>query len=197
MLASPVGGRKQESPPPMELTLQTLAPRCHVSGRDFIEGDRVTSFLVRGAAAESGGGKAAAESVARFDVLTEEAGRFAAPGPVVCRWGQVFKPRRTGENTERALKLTAETLFLALSEPSNEPAPENERLRQVLAMMLERKRVLRLKGTLGQGAEARQIFEHAKTKNRYEVRAAELSPEFFLSIQEQLAALVGGSPGGG
>ena len=73
---------------------------------------------------------------------------------------------------------------------------ENERLLQVLAMMLERKRVLRPKGRSGSGANAKQVYEHAKLKSLHEVLAAELSPEFFLSIQEQLAALVGGGGGG-
>src|SRR5690606_23279932 len=81
----------------------------------------------------------------------------------------------------------------ALSDPANERTVENERLLQVLAMMLERKRVLRPKGRSGSGANAKQIYEHAKLKSLHEVTAAELSPEFFLSIQEQLAALVGGA----
>ena len=61
---------------------------------------------------------------------------------------------------------------------------------QVLALMLERKRVLRPKGSTADGR--RLVYEHAKSKELYEVPAAELSPEFFLSIQDQLAALVGG-----
>jgi hypothetical protein len=171
----------------MELSLQTLSPRCHVSGRDFAEGDRVASFLVRGAAPGD------AEAVVRFDVLEKEAAGFAAPGPVACRWVQPFKPRRAGENPERTLKLTAETLFLTLSDPANERTVENDRLLQVLAMMLERKRVLRAKGRTPD--RRRFVYEHAKSKSLHEVPAAELSPEFFLSIQGQLAALVGGGGG--
>lgn len=175
----------------MELTLQSLSPKCHVSGREFAEGDRVVSFLVRGVVPEGATGKeaaAAAEAITRCDVFESELGGFTTTGAVVCRWAQVFKPRKSGDNPERNLKLTAESLFLALSDPANERTVENDRLVQVLAMMLERKRVLRPKGRAG----ARQIYEHAKLKTLHEVEAAELSPEFFLSIQEQLAALVGG-----
>ncbi len=178
----------------MELTLQSLSPRCHVSGREFAEGERVASFLVRGAQPGPAPEKPDPEAVGRFDVALEEAGAFVAPGPVVCRWTQVFKPRKAGaDNPERALKLTAESLFLALSDPANERTVENERLLQVLAMMLERKRVLRPKGRTAD--KQRMVYEHAKAKTLHEVPAAELSPEFFLSIQEQLAALVGGGGG--
>lgn len=171
----------------MELSLQSLSSRCQVSGREFAEGDRVVSFLVRNPA-----GSGDAEGIVRHDVAVEEQGNFAPAGPVVCRWAQIYKPRKSEDNPERNLKLTAESLFLALSDPATERTVENERLLQVLAMMLERKRVLRPKGRTGTGAAARQVYEHAKLKSLHEVTATELSPEFFLSIQEQLAALVGG-----
>ncbi len=181
----------------MELTLQSISPRCHVSGREFADGDRVTSFLVRGVipetltpAEKAAAEKAGADAIGRFDVAEAEQARFEPAGPVVCRWLQIFKPRKVGENPERTLKLTAESLFLALSDPANERTPENERLLQVLAMMLERKRVLRPKGRTAD--KKRLVYEHAKAKTLHEVEAAELTPEFFLSIQEQLAALVGG-----
>jgi hypothetical protein len=166
----------------MELTLQSLAPRCHLTGRDFAEGDRVVSFLVRDVA--QGG------AVVRFDVAESAQREFQNPGPVACRWVQLFKARKANENPERTLKLTAETLFLALTDPVNERTAENERLLQVLALMLERKRVLRPKGRSAD--RKRMIYEHAKLRSLHEVEAAELSPEFFLSIQEQLSALVGG-----
>lgn len=149
------------------------------------------SFLVRNPA-----GSGDAEGIVRHDVAAEEQANFAPAGPVVCRWAQIYKPRKSEDNPERNLKLTAESLFLALSDPATERTVENDRLLQVLAMMLERKRVLRPKGRTGSGAGARQVYEHAKLKSLHEVAAAELSPEFFLSIQEQLTALVGGGGGG-
>lgn len=193
----------------MELTLQSLSPRCQVSAREFTDGQRVVSFLVRApvsaetrAARGAGKAESAGNGILRCDVLETEVAGFVAPGPVVCRWAQVYKTRRVQDNPERALKLTAESLFLALADPANERTVENERLLQVLAMMLERKRVLRPKGRIGTGAGARLVYEHAKARSRHEVAAAELSPEFFRSIQDQLAALVGGgakadAPAGG
>lgn len=163
----------------MELQLQPLASACHVSGQPFVEGNRVTSVLVSQKTGE----------VLRFDLLEPEAGKFTAEGAVVCRWVQVFKPRRANENPERELKLTAESLFTTLADPAAEPTPENTRLVQFLALMRERKRVLKPKGRTADGS--RNLFEHAKTKQLYEVPVGELTPEFFVQVQAQLGLLVG------
>ena len=163
----------------MELNLQPRAQACLVSGQPFADGDRVASFLLRGVDG----------AIARCDVQAAHAAGFAPPGFVVCRWVQIFKTPSREENTGRLLKLTAENLFLTLSDPATELAPENTRLVQFLALLLERKKLLRPKGRTADGA--RQIFEHLRTKQFYEVPASELTPEFFSAIQEQLGALVG------
>lgn len=165
----------------MELNLQPLASTCFVTGQAFKEGDRVLSFLIR---------SETSVEVVRYDMLESSKAEFTPSGFIACQWGHVFKPRKAGENAERELKLTAENLFVTLADPAVELAPENERLVQFLALMLERKRLLRPKGRTADGKRA--IYEHAKTKQLYEVPAGELSPEFFISIQEQLGALVGG-----
>ncbi len=165
----------------MELNLQPLATSCFVTGTPFVEGERVISFLVR---------SETSDEVVRYDVLESARENFTVPGFVACSWGHVFKPRKVGENPDRELKLTAENLFVTLADPANEIAPENERLVQFLALMLERKKLLRPKGRSADGA--RNLFEHAKTKLIYAVPTGELNPEFFMSIQEQLSVLVGG-----
>ncbi|MBI5691171.1 MAG: hypothetical protein HZC55_13880 [Verrucomicrobia bacterium] len=164
----------------MELQLQPLATTCFVSGEPFGEGDRVTSHLVRvGAALE----------IVRYDVLERHATGFSPEGFVACRWVQAYKPRRAGENPDRALKLTAESLFVTLADPTTEPTPENTRLVQFLALMLERKKILRPRGKSVDGQRVR--YEHAKSKAMFEVPAGELTPEFFVAVQEQLSVLVG------
>lgn len=162
------------------MNLQAIATSCHLTGQAFEEGQRVASVLVDD-------GKS--EEVLRFDMLESEAGNFLADGRVVCRWVQVFKPRKAEENPERELKFTAENLFLTLMDPSAELSPDNVPLVQFLTLMLERKKLLRPKGKTADGAK--NIFEHAKSKVLYEVPVGELTPEFFLSIQEQIGALLG------
>jgi hypothetical protein len=164
----------------MEMHLQPLATRCFVSGEPFVDGARVASFLVR---------QGPALEIVRYDVLEAQAATFAPEGTVACKWVHAFKPRRAGENPDRALKLTAENLFVALADPTTEPTPENTRLVQFLALMLERKRILKPRGRSADGARNR--YEHAKSKAIFEVPAGELSPEFFVAVQEQLTVLVG------
>lgn len=165
----------------MDLNLPALGSACHVSGEEFVEGDRLVSHLVR----DPGTGE-----IVRYDVKAAAAELFEAPGRIACRWMHTFKPKVPGENPERELKLTAETLFLTLADPGSEPSVDDVRLVQFLALMLERKRLLKPRGRSADGSRNR--FEHVKTKQMFEVPAGELDPEFFVAVQEQLSVLVGG-----
>lgn len=165
----------------MELNLQPLSTTCFVSGQPFTEGARVASFLVR---------DPQAPEILRYDLLETSIADFQpGNGTVVCRWVHPYKPRKGGENPDRALKLTTENLFLTLADPAAETTPENTRLVLFLALMLERKRILRPRGRTADGTKNR--YEHVRTKQVYELPADELSPEFFVQVQEQLSVLVG------
>jgi len=170
---------------PMELTLHPIATKCFVSGRDFAENDRVASYLVREATGE----------VARRDLLESEDGRFMPPAFIYCRWVVGFKQRKADEDPARNLKLTADNLFLTLATPAGGEAPDlgsqslNTPLLQFLALMLERKRQIKLRGYTEDGQ--RQIYEHMATHQLYEVPVGDLNVEFFQKIQEHLGVLVG------
>jgi hypothetical protein len=164
----------------MEMHLQPRAASCFVSGHTFREGDRVASLLARTDAGD----------VVRYDALEPQAGSLRPEGFVACRWVQVFRQHPKEENPDRALKLTAETLFLTLADPATEATPETARLVRFLALLLERKRLLRPKGRTADGL--RDLYEHARTKQLFEVPAIDLSPEFFVAVREQLTVLVGG-----
>jgi hypothetical protein len=164
----------------MELTLHPLAKICRVSSRPFAEGERVVSRLVR---EESG-------EIARHDVLASEDAAYVPPPFVFCTWTLAYKAKRAEENPERAMKLTAENLFVTLADPSAEPSDANTPMLQFLALMLERKKILKPRGKTPDGA--RQRYEHAKTHQMYEVPAGTLDEAFFVNIQGQLDLLVGG-----
>lgn len=163
----------------MEMNLQPRALACAVTGNPFREGDRVASMLVRTDAGE----------VVRRDCLEEQAGALEPGGFVACRWVQVFRPQPKDENPERALKLTAEGLFLTLADPSTQASPETARLVRFLALMLERKRLLRPRGRSADGV--RETYEHARTRQLFEIEAIDLTQEFFVAVREQLSVLVG------
>ncbi|MDB6126455.1 MAG: hypothetical protein JWM35_351 [Verrucomicrobia bacterium] len=163
----------------MEMTLHPLSKTCHASGHAFVEGDRVICHLVR----EPGG------EIGRRDVLVAEDAAFTKPGPVLCSWTVSYKPRHGEDNPGRALKLTAENLFVTLADPAAEPNPVNTPMLQFLALLLERKKLLRPRGLTSDGE--RQVFEHAKTHQLYEIPVGELDEAFFVNIQGQLGLLVG------
>jgi hypothetical protein len=163
----------------MELTLHPLAKTCHASGHVFAEGDRVACHLVREATGEIG----------RRDVLASEDAGDAKPGQVLCSWTVSYKPRHGEENAGRALKLTAENLFVTLADPAAEPNPANTPLLQFLGLMLERKKLLRPRGLTPD--RERQIYEHAKTHQLYEIPVGNLDEAFFIRIQGQLDLLMG------
>jgi hypothetical protein len=163
----------------MELTLHPLAKTCRASGRTFAEGDRVVSHLVREETGE----------ISRHDVLASEDASYEKPAFVFCSWTVAFKTKRAEENPGRALKLTAESLFLTLADPLAEPNDANTPMLQFLALLLERKKILRPKGKTADGT--RQILEHSKTHQFYEVPVGVLDETFFVKIQSQLDLLVG------
>ena len=172
----------------MELNLHPIATKCFVSGHDFQENDRVVSYLVREASGE----------VARRDLQESADGRFMPPAFVYCRWIVAFKQRKADENADRNLKLTAENLFLTLAVAADgsgekeellESSPINTPLLQFLALMLERKKQIKLRGSTEDGRH--QIYEHMATHRLYEVPAGDLNVEFFQKIQEHLGVLVG------
>lgn len=163
----------------MELNLHPISTQCCVSGRAFAEGDRVVCYLVR----EDNG------LTGRRDLLETEDARLPKPAEVYCRWVVNFKPRRADENPDRALKFTAENLFLTLADPANPANEANTPLLQFLALMLERKRLIKSRGFSEDGA--RQVYEHMRTHQTYEVPVGTLDDAFFVRIQEQLGVLVG------
>ena len=148
---------------------------------------------------------------ARYDLFEGEdrpefaAGNFAVAADqiaskafVYCRWVTEFKPRKDG-NSELTLKLTAENLFLTIAIPagtlsSTETAADglsavNTPLLQFLALMMERKKIIKLRGYTEDGQ--RQLYEHMSSHQMYEVPVGDLNVEFFQKIQEHLGVLVG------
>ena len=163
----------------MELTLQPLASVCDVTGRAFQEGNRVVSYLGREANGE----------IIRRDLLESEDGQMTQSTVIFCRWVTQFKPKPPEANPERALKLTAENLFLTLADPAAERSEANTPLLRFLTLMLERKKLVKPRGLTEDGA--RRIYEHMPSHQFYEVPAGTLDEAFFRRIREQLGVLVG------
>lgn len=170
----------------MDLQLKPPANACGVTQIAFQDGDRVVSFLVR---------ESATGEFVRFDCLADREAEAVLPGEMLCRWTRRYRAVPAEVNTERALKMSAESLLLSLTEDPDAPVEENGPLKQFLALMLERKRLLRPRGMSADGTRRR--FEHGRTGRIIEVPAGEMDAAFFVQMRDKLDVLLGSPEVGG
>lgn len=163
----------------MDWHITPVARKSYLSGVEFAKDDRVGSSLVKTAEGE----------LLRVDVLLSEIDDLELPGVLICRWTQAFKPKSDGGKEEaEALKLTADNLFISLFEGEEEATltEENRELKHFLGLMLERRRVLRVKSRL----RAYTRYVHRPSKREFLVAPVDLEPAFFLENQEKLSFLL-------
>jgi hypothetical protein len=164
----------------VEWQLQPLARKSSASGALFEPGDRIVCFLI----------KSPSGDFFRADVRSDEAETYSPEGQVLGRWTRELKD---SEDTEKASARQAlqssEELFLSLFDESlsEEAAHERDSLKQVLALMLERKRVLR---SLGRPVGGAQQYLHVRTKKEYTVPLRELSAAELVAVHDQLAQVI-------
>lgn len=159
----------------MEWHIAPISRKSALTDTAFEKDDRVASLLVR-----------QEEDIVRLDVRENEESSFEFEGELICRWTQIFKPRSNEEKEAlEAMKLTADNLFISLFDGEEGPSQENAKLKHLLGLMLERRRLLRVKTR----DQAFIHYIHRPTKNEYSVPNVELDPEFFIENQEKLAFL--------
>lgn len=168
----------------MEWHITPIARKSYHTEVEFEKDDAVACALVKTEDAE----------LVRVDVLIADANKVEMPGKVLCRWTQTFKPKpNDGKEEAEALKLTADNLFISFFEGEEEGSLslENAELKHFLGLMLERRRVLRVK------ARTRKYtrYVHRPTKREFLVPAIELDPQFFIENEEKLSFLVDGAGG--
>lgn len=162
----------------MEFNFRSVAKISHFEGKAFVPDDKVVSFLYR--AGDEG-------TIERMDLHQEDEGKATLAGPVICRWTHRIREEAQTEAELRKQQMqSSEDLFLALCQENqtaeNEPLPETQTLMALLALQLERKRVVR---PVGNG-----FYLHVKSKVRYRVPNVEFEPEKLLEIQDQLQQLL-------
>ncbi len=163
----------------MDWQIKPLARECAVSGEPFEIGDEVVCFLYSDEE----------DQLQRADVAAANVDAFPRPEAVLGRWGREVKPRGEEEREARAQALaTSEELFLSLyKEEGADVAEDRELFKQVLALMLERKRILRAQGRPENG---QQTYLHVRSKETFQVQSTDPDPAALIRIQEQLNMLV-------
>ncbi|MFP4070121.1 MAG: hypothetical protein ACOC4K_05460 [Verrucomicrobiota bacterium] len=166
----------------MDWQIKTIAKKSAVSETPFSPGDRVLCLVYK---------EAGEPELGRADLLESEAGDFRAPGEVLGRWVRVVKdPGDEGAQMKETMA-SAEDFFFSLYE--NEPTEpeareESEVLKHLLALMLERKRILR--ALPPRRSEGEQAYLHVKLKKEVAVPVVEISPELMLKIEDTIGELI-------
>jgi len=164
----------------MEWQIKTLARKSTVSEAVFVPGDRVLCVVYKDPEeAELG----------RADLLVAEADDFAPPGEVLGRWTRVVKDPGDEAAQVRATMASAEDFFFSLyhnEEP--EAREESDALKHLIALMLERKRVLRAIPPRRTGGEQRYL--HVKRKEELSVPIVDVAPELMRRIEDSIGELI-------
>jgi hypothetical protein len=164
----------------MEWHFKSIARKSALSQAPFLPGERVVCLIFKDLEAGEMG---------RADVLPDEVDTYELPGEVLGRWTRVVKdPNDEGAHVRETVA-SAEDFFLSLYAKDQESAPaETDALKHLLALMLERKRVVRALGT--RQLAGVQLYRHIKTKQELEVPVVEISANLMLKIQDTLGDII-------
>ena len=166
----------------MDWQIKTIARKSALTEEPFEPGDQVVCLIFK---------DTEAEELGRADVLEDEVDQFELPGPLLGRWSRVIKdPDDEGEN-RRMVMASAEDFFLSLfNEETQVASAEDElhALQHLLALMLERKRVVRALGA--RCVAGVQPYVHVKSKQELAVPVVEISKELMLKIENTLGHII-------
>lgn len=158
----------------MDWQVKSASSLSDVSGRTFKRGERIVSFLLRD---ENG-------ELRRSDVSEEESHEHRPMGTVLARWEQEKREKISETDAKRQSLQNSLGLFLSLFEVDEEGMEERKVLKYLLALMLERKRILKPTG-FKQG-ERIQCYEMKDPKGSFEVSVVDVTAESVARIEGQL-----------
>lgn len=164
----------------MDWQIKTLSRKSTLSGENFEPGDQAVSLVY----VDGDGGE-----LGRADLHEEELAELQSPGQVLGRWNWVMKDPEEGSTNVADTVASAEDFFFSLFE--NEAGDERDRsdaLKHLLALMLERKRILRAIGP--RQTSGTQAYLHVKTKKELDVPIAEISRELMFKIEDTLGDII-------
>jgi len=158
-------------------TIQSRSTQCAATNAQFAEGEHFYTLLFL----EKGG--------FRREDLCEQAFRTRDEGvPPFSFWRSKFEPPPPAE-PEAVSKQTAEDLLRSYM---LETGPEHANARYILALMLERKRLLReVEVKRGGDDSLTRIYEHVRTGEVFVVPDPQLRLDQVEQIQAQVAGLLG------
>lgn len=155
----------------MDWVIKSLGKASFLSGKTFIPGEKVTSVIYRGP-----------EGLQRVDLSEADATGWQAPGDVLGKWNRKAEDESEAARRRSALA-SAEEVFLAFIQEPGGAGEDKNLLLQLLALLLERKRILRPQG---KPADGRQRYLHTRLQQEFSVPHGDLTPERLVTVREQL-----------
>lgn len=164
---------------PQNWNIRSRSHECAVSGRPFTEGEFLYTAIYFDTA--TGG-------FIRRDVSSESWEEDSRQRPPFSFWRSQYEPPVVEAEPEIAPKESAQSLLNRLIE---EDDPKTENARYILALMLERKRILS-PTDVKQTDQGRMLFyENKKTGEVFVIRDPQLRLDEIEHVQEEVAVLLG------
>ena len=106
------------------------------------------------------------------------------------RWSRKIKKTENGQSIVRQKVASAEDFFISLYESSDRTDNDEETnaLKHLLALMLERKRVVRVQGKRQHSGV--QTYIHIKTKQTFDVPIVSISTDLMTRIQQTVGDIL-------
>lgn len=162
-----------------EWHLKTISRQSEMTGTPFQVGQRIISYIYKDDHGE----------IHRTDIHADDANEFNSPGIILGWWEQVVKDYGNEAEAKKQAINSSEELFLSLYE-DEEPVEANERevIKFLLALMLERKKILKPLNKVPTGKIQKYI--HQRTNREYEVQLVDLTAESVQGVMGQLHEVV-------
>lgn len=163
----------------MEWEIKPFGKESAFSGNPFQDGEEVNCLLVR---SEEG-------VVSRIDLHANDLESLDKKTAILGRWKRVFEAAPDKREETLNQQRTLEELFFSLYEVEDAVAgEETDTLKQIVGLMLERKRILRR--LPAKSTHAITTYIHSKSKTEFEVPVSDITAKVVMNVQEQLQVLV-------
>jgi hypothetical protein len=165
----------------MSWYFQNIAKTSALSKSTFLDGEQVVCLIYKNF--ETG-------EIGRADIRFEEMDHFELPGDLLGRWFRKIKKTENGQAMVRQRVASAEDFFISLYESPDRPDSDEETnaLKHLIALMLERKRVIRVQGKRQHSGV--QTYIHIKTKQTFDVPIVHISTDLMSRIQQTVGDIL-------
>lgn len=158
----------------MEWSFRPLTKRCAATGTSFSDGDEVVSLIFKPEQGE----------LERYDVLASNISAFSPEGTLLGQWKRIFAQNPDSAVAQKQLLANLEEFFESLF--TSAQTFEGDLLKQLLALLLERRRVIR---ALGKPANGVQTFLNVRSREEFLVPIFAFSPEDVARVSDVMEML--------